>query len=173
MEWTKFLIRTALVLTISVLAIQVYYIYQLQNDFAVARESISVAPSAANETRANQTNDEAEDPAPDEQAKANQTDDEIEEPSQAVFLHKATFENISGNSTHLDHPLTNGNPNAVVSVTHSWNPGGGPGVYNDHNIGVWYDAGVRKWAIYNEDRAAMPQNVCFNVAVLKSPTEAE
>ena len=85
----------------------------------------------------------------------------------AVFVHRATAENISVNSTYLDNPLTNGNPNAVLYVTQDWNPGGSGGTYNNHPIGVWYDAGRKKWAIFNQDRANMPNGAAFNVAVLE------
>jgi hypothetical protein len=89
-----------------------------------------------------------------------------------VFIHHATPENISANSTYLDSPLSDGNPNAVLMVTHNWNPGGSSGKYNNHPIGVWYDPNRSKWAIFNEDRVAMPVGADFNVAVLKEPTEA-
>jgi hypothetical protein len=89
-----------------------------------------------------------------------------------VFIHHATPENISGNNTYLDSPLTDGNPNAVLVVTQNWNPGGSYGKYNNHTIGVWYDRNRSKWAIFNQDRAAMPVGADFNVAVLKEPTEA-
>jgi hypothetical protein len=45
----------------------------------------------------------------------------------AVFVHRATSENISSNSAYLDHPLINGNPDAILYVTQNWNPGGGGG----------------------------------------------
>jgi hypothetical protein len=88
-----------------------------------------------------------------------------------VFVHHATPKNISGNSTYLHNPLTDGNPNVVLVVTPNWNPGGGSGRYDDHPIGVWYDRNRSKWAIFNQDRAAMPVGADFNVAVLKEPTE--
>jgi hypothetical protein len=40
------------------------------------------------------------------------------------FVHQATAGNSSGNSTFLDHPLLNDEPNAVTFVTQNWNPGG-------------------------------------------------
>ena len=86
-------------------------------------------------------------------------------PVEAAFVHRATPENVSDNSTYIDDPRTNGNPGAVLSVTQNWNPGGGGGTYNDHPVGVWYDAGRQKWAIFNQDRAAMPEGAAFNVAV--------
>lgn len=89
----------------------------------------------------------------------------------AAFVHHATRENISANSTYLDNPLTNARPNVVLYVTQSWNPGGGSGTYNDHPIGVWYDADAQRWAIFNQDREAMPEGAAFNVAVLKEVTD--
>jgi hypothetical protein len=90
----------------------------------------------------------------------------------AVFVHRATPENISSNSTYLDHPLTNDDPDVILYVTQNWNPGGGTGTYNDHPIGVWYDDSSQRWAIFNQDREVMPDGVAFNVAVLEEPTEA-
>jgi hypothetical protein len=89
----------------------------------------------------------------------------------AVFVHRATPENISANSTYLDDPLTNNNPDAILYVTQNWNPGGNGDTYNDHPIGVWYDSSRQRWAIFNQDREAMPDGAAFNVAVLEEPTE--
>jgi hypothetical protein len=79
------------------------------------------------------------------------------------FVHQATTANTSGAVTRIDNKYANGNPNALVIVTPSWNPGGVGGVYNNHPIGVWYDGS--RWTIYNEDLAAMPANAAFNVEV--------
>jgi hypothetical protein len=90
----------------------------------------------------------------------------------AGFIHRATLENISENSTYLDNPLTNDNPEVILYVTQNWNPGGSSGIYNSHPIGVWYDASRERWAIFNQDRGAMPDGAAFNVAVLREPTES-
>ena len=90
----------------------------------------------------------------------------------AVFVHRATPENISANSTYLDNPLTNNNPNVILYVTQNFNPEGEGGTYNGHPIGVWYDSDVQRWAIFNQDREPMPVGAAFNVAVLEVPTEA-
>ncbi len=82
-----------------------------------------------------------------------------------TFLHKATAENVSAENTYLDDPLVNGKPNAEVSVTQNWNPGGGNGVYNDHYVTVRYDADRERWAVYNSDGAGMPEGAAFNVTV--------
>ncbi len=86
----------------------------------------------------------------------------------AVFVHRATPENLSENSTYLDNPRTNGDPNVVLYVTQNWNPEGSVGIYNEHPIGVWYDDSRQRWAIFNQDRGTMPDGAAFNVAVLEA-----
>jgi hypothetical protein len=83
-------------------------------------------------------------------------------PSRSSFVHRATPSNTDGNSTYLDHPLTDGDPDAVVLVTAAWEAGG---VNNARPVGVWYDADRERWAIYNQDQAPMPEGAAFNVAV--------
>jgi len=84
----------------------------------------------------------------------------------AAFIHRATAANISGNYTIIDHPHSNGDPNAVLIVTPNWNPGGvTPNTYNNHSIGVYYSSG--KWRIFNQDQLAMPENAAFNVLIIK------
>ena len=87
----------------------------------------------------------------------------VPNPDTSVFVHKAIAANISGHTTTIDHPLTNGNPDAILLVTPSWNPGGVGGMYDDHPISVWYSGG--KWRIFNQDFAAMPVNASFNVSI--------
>jgi hypothetical protein len=84
----------------------------------------------------------------------------------AAFVHTATAGNIEHNHTFIDHPLSNNNPNAMVQVTQNWNPGGGIGTYNDHEIGVWYSTQERKWAVFNQDESSMPVGAAFNVVVI-------
>lgn len=91
------------------------------------------------------------------------------EPIDSVFVHRATPESISSNSTYLDNRLINGNPDAILSVTQNWNPEGN-GTYNDHSVGVWYDNAAARWAVFNEDRAPMPEGAAFNVVVAAAPT---
>ncbi len=98
----------------------------------------------------------------------------IPTPGTNVFVHTAT--SVSGNHTFIDNPLTNGNPNAIVSVTPNYNPGGiscPPAcVYTNFPIGVYYDAGVNKWAVFNQNGtlSSMPTNASFNVSVLTAGT---
>ena len=89
------------------------------------------------------------------------------------IVHRSTEENVSGDGTYIDDPLVNGKPDAEVSVTQNWNPGGGDGVYNDHPVDARYDAERERWAVYNVDEADMPRGAAFNVTVSEqAPTVA-
>jgi hypothetical protein len=90
-------------------------------------------------------------------------------PASETLVHYAKPNNTVGNRTYLDNPLTIGEPDALLTVTQDWNPGGGRGVYNDHPIDVLYDADIRKWAIYNRDGAPLPDGAAFNIAVSGVP----
>ena len=85
------------------------------------------------------------------------------------LVHRAGPDDTFGNTTYLEEPLLNGEPNAEVSVTQNWNPGGGEGVYNDHPVGVLYDGDADSWFVYNEDGARMPEGAAFNVVVSGDP----
>lgn len=93
-----------------------------------------------------------------------------EEPGGTLFIHRSTSANTMGGSTYVDHPLMNENPEAILLVTPNWNPGGGTGTYNNHPVGIGYDADEDRWVIFNRDLAPMPQRVAFDVAVLSGNT---
>ena len=84
-----------------------------------------------------------------------------------TIVHRATPQNSVDNSTYVDDPLTNGNPDAILAVTQNWNPGDVGTTYNDHLVSVRYDAEEEKWVVYNRDRQPMPNGAAFNVAVLE------
>jgi hypothetical protein len=86
-------------------------------------------------------------------------------PASATFVHRADLSNTAGNYTYLDDPLTNGEPEAALSVTQNWNPGGGSGVYNNHPVDTVYDAKLGKWSVVNRDGASIPRGAAFNIAV--------
>lgn len=92
------------------------------------------------------------------------------EPGVNVFVHEANAANISGNVSRIDHPLTNGNPNALLLVTPNWNPGGAGGTYNNHPIGVYYFSGI--WWLTNQDGGTMEPNASFNIMVLPASSGA-
>jgi hypothetical protein len=85
----------------------------------------------------------------------------------AAFVQRSTPSNTVENWVYVDHPLANNTPDAMMLVSQNWNPGGMGGVYNRHHIGVWF-AGNGRWAVYNEDRVAMPPSAAFNVLITKS-----
>jgi len=91
-------------------------------------------------------------------------------PLEVQFVHVATSANIAKDSTVIDHPLTNGNPNAIIIVTPNWNPGGVGGTYDNHPIGVYYNI-ESQWAIFNQDLAPMPVGAAFNVIILTTGTK--
>ena len=86
-------------------------------------------------------------------------------PGEAVFVHQASAANTASHVTYIDHPLTNGNPTALVLVTPNYNPGGVGGTYNNHPIGVYYSSPTKKWAIFNQDLANVTVGASFNVYV--------
>lgn len=79
------------------------------------------------------------------------------------FVHTATADNSVDHITTLDHPLLNGNPDAVLIVTQNFNPSGLGNVYNDRAIGVYYFNGL--WHLYNENQEVLPNNASFNVYI--------
>ena len=93
-----------------------------------------------------------------------------EGPGGDTFVHRAVPTNTGAESTYVDHPAANAAPDAVLSVTPNWNPGGRGGTYNDHPVGVWYDADEERWTIRNEDLAPIPDLAAFNVTVLRDDT---
>jgi hypothetical protein len=153
------LIRMALILGLIVSVVTGSYVYW-------SYTNTTGLGAAVPEVAANQVK-EAEDSAPD----VNASEENAAEPIDSVFVHRATPESISANSTYLDDRVTNGNPDAILSITRNWNPEG-DGVYNDHPVGVWYDTTAERWAIFNEDRAAMPEGAAFNVVVWAAATGA-
>jgi hypothetical protein len=86
--------------------------------------------------------------------------------SDSVFIHTAKAGNITSYShvTTINHPLLNGNPDAIISVTPRFK-----GIANNHYIGVWYEPTSARWTIFNQDLAAMPVGAKFNVQVLTDP----
>jgi hypothetical protein len=86
-----------------------------------------------------------------------------------TFVHQAMPENTSRNSTNLDHPTTDRHSEAIVFVTQQWAPGDEPfvGIYNDHNIGVWWNELEMDWEIFNQDGSPLRAGASFNVFVAK------
>jgi hypothetical protein len=84
----------------------------------------------------------------------------FQEPSFNAFVHTASSANISGNYTRIDQALLNGRRCARIHVTQNGN-----GTANNHHVGVFYAGGSQRWAIFNQDLAAMPAGARFFVLV--------
>lgn len=91
--------------------------------------------------------------------------------STPVFIHQATASNIAcgfSQCTLIDHPLTNGDPNAILIVTQNFNYDTITSAMNNpHPVGVQYLSTPSRWAIYNVDLVAMTDGAVFNVLVVK------
>lgn len=92
------------------------------------------------------------------------------------FVHQATASTITGNYTEIDHPLLNGNPDAVFVLNHVFDH---PDATNsmvgcNHTLGTWYKSSTSRWTIFTEDAAAFPVNAAFSVALqLPQPNNDE
>lgn len=92
-------------------------------------------------------------------------------PSESAFTHVATAENIYQNITFIDNPQLNNSPEALLMVTQTFTVGGtDTGIYNDHPIGVFYDAATGYWTIFNQGNPAdvMAEGTAFNIVILET-----
>lgn len=141
----NYLIKAAVVIGVLVLTVEGYFLYQLnQERTTTGSGSERVAEQYNSEQGSSGTN---------------------LDPSDLAYVHTATQDNTSQNSTYLDNPLINDNPDAIIQITQNWNPEGGNGVYNDHTTGIWYDENAGRWAVFNQDQAELPEGAAFNVFV--------
>ena len=86
-----------------------------------------------------------------------------------AFVHRSDEKNSHGDYTYLSDPNIDGDPNAVVLVMPTPDQGStGDGIY-DHNVGVWYEPQAQRWAIFNQDRVAVPAGTTFQVVVPGGP----
>lgn len=153
------LARAAFILGIVILVVGVSYVYWSYAGFAAS--DAAVPGSAADRTREAETVSDG-----------SAFNVSALQPSESMFIHRATSESIAENSTYIENRLINANPEAILFVTQNWNPGGNGDTYNDHPVGVWYDASRQRWAIFNQDREAMPDGAAFNVLVaVRDPAE--
>lgn len=112
------------------------------------------------------------------------------EPWNGGFVHAANSANTFGHTTAIDHPTTNGRPDAILIVTPSLNglaglPDGSVVSMRDlnlapilslnhsqtagrshalnHPIGVWYNESTGRWNIFNEDRTGVVLGAQYRV----------
>jgi hypothetical protein len=117
------------------------------------RASVETPGDARN---ANSANSDETNPAEKTEAPAKET----------AFTHTATDANSRGDYTYIGDPAIDGDPDAVVLVVPSANRDNAKGKTYAHNIGVWYESAHKKrWAIFNQDRAAVPAGTAFEVTL--------
>lgn len=110
----------------------------------------------------------SEDTAIDPSGDSSGPDTAVEEVS---FVHNATDANSRGDYAYISNPSIDSDPNAVVLAVLSPDRGSaGAAADYGHNIGVWYEPVARKWAIFNQDRAAVPAGTTFEVVVPPAST---
>ncbi len=79
----------------------------------------------------------------------------------ASFIFTTSVANIIDHTATITHPLTDGNPNALVFVQHVYNAASP--TYLNESVSVYYAGG--KWRVFNQDFTAMPASAAFVVAV--------
>jgi hypothetical protein len=77
-------------------------------------------------------------------------------------VHVAT--ETSGYITTISNPLTDGDPNAILIVTHTYNPPEGTSNYLTSPYSVYYNGS--NWTIYLDDFSPILHKA-FNVLVIK------
>ena len=83
-----------------------------------------------------------------------------------AFIQRAVGTNTTGNQTFIFNPVCDGDPNAILIVTHNWTADtNSTSQYNTKPVGVYYTGA--NWAIFNEDTSAMALGRAFNVMVIK------
>ena len=97
-----------------------------------------------------------------------------------LFVHRAAASNIitaQASITVINHPLCNGDSNAVLMVTPVYNPNDGTGangVLNSVAVGVLYTGtnatyapASNRWAVFNLGGTLMSAGAAFNVLIVK------
>lgn len=77
------------------------------------------------------------------------------------IIFTTTSSNTNGDIATIDNSEINGQPNLVLQVVQVW-----PNNYDPHPLGIWYDAWIGKWTIFNEDQQNIPIGTTFNVQYL-------
>jgi hypothetical protein len=86
----------------------------------------------------------------------------------AAFVQVCTTNNqTAAHRTTIDNPQCNGNPNAILLVTHNYNPGNSGPNLETHPFSVYYNSGTSKWEIYQDDFATMAVGTAFNVLIVR------
>jgi hypothetical protein len=83
-----------------------------------------------------------------------------------AFIQRATAANTVSDSTIINNPLCDGDPNAILIVTHNLSADtNSTSQFNTKPVGVFYSGA--NWVIFNEDGTGMALGRAFNVMVVK------
>jgi hypothetical protein len=84
-----------------------------------------------------------------------------------VFIHVAGETNTRGNHSIIDHPMTNGDPNAILIVTRRISSNADLGDGSVESVAVGYNAQAAKWMIVQPSGRSIAVSAAFNVLVFK------
>ncbi len=84
--------------------------------------------------------------------------------NQTAYTHIHDSGNAGYDETYLDHPLINGNPDALLFTTQNWSP---HDVYNNRINAVSYDTQSAQWVVNNYafEFDPMNENAAFNLLI--------
>ncbi len=86
--------------------------------------------------------------------------------SSSMLFQISNSTNTNGNGFNLDHPLLNGNPDAVFLYSHYW---GFPDSSNYVNLNFQthavYNSSLGQWAIYAYEAGGFPVEVCIDIVI--------
>lgn len=93
-------------------------------------------------------------------------------PNSGTTFHITSNDNnlpTAQQTTLIDHPDLNNNPEATFIFEHYWGVTGFPGtdVVLDKNLGLYYEVAENKWAIFTQDLSPMPNNVAFDILIVE------
>jgi len=89
------------------------------------------------------------------------------------YIHQATSANITENFTVIDHPLLNGEEEALFVFTHNWGEAGdSSNVIVDFELGAWYTG--TNWSIFIEDGSSpFLENSEYNLLIYNPALSTE
>ncbi|MBL0327134.1 MAG: hypothetical protein IPP61_18560 [Cytophagaceae bacterium] len=82
----------------------------------------------------------------------------------AFKITSLTGTNITGNYLKIPNTTFANNENDIIIVTHNYSPNN---TYLNKSFGVYWASVDGTWRIYLEDLSSMPNNITFNVLVIK------
>ncbi|HRH44666.1 MAG TPA: hypothetical protein PKY82_23720 [Pyrinomonadaceae bacterium] len=87
------------------------------------------------------------------------------QPDTNHFLHIVTKENLKGESSYIDNPALNNNPNALFKIFQNHAPDNRTASLNKFDAKAEYDATAGKWTIKNINGERLFPNTAYNVVI--------